>query len=209
MLRWDYVAKPAFTAFANLTAQLSNARYLGTKAVGKNADCFVFEQPGGSKTLVLWSQGDAAVPVRINDSVAKVERVDFMGKRTTLHSQNGVYTLSAERYPTYIHGFREIKPFRPFVPLKQKAAFVPQKDLTIVMRLNLEKGFQIVRNKALVDKTNLGQATLDIFNFSDQAKQGKVENLGQGYTIKGLSEPINIAPMGKVTLPVELKFKED
>ncbi len=208
MLRWDYVAKPAYTAFANLTAQLSNARYLGAWNRDKNVKGFIYEGEN-SKTFVLWSENLHNIPVIIKDSAASLEMSDFMGKRTILRPENGAFMLSAGRYPVYVHGFQDLKPTDMFKPRKNEKSHGTEKDLTIVMRINLEKGFRIIRNKALVDPSNQGQALLDIFNLSETVKQGRVENLGQGYTVTGLPESISIPAMGKVSLVVDFKFKED
>jgi hypothetical protein len=209
MLRWDYLAKPAYTAFANLTAQLSNARYLGAKNPNKNVKGFVFEQTDGKKTYVLWSDISGNTPIRVRDSAATLEMVDFMGKGTLLHPKDGLFTLSAGRYPVYVRGFQDIKPTEPFIAAKIAKPSESEKDLTIVLRLNLEKGFKIIRNKALVDVSNQGRAVLDIFNLSETAKQGRLENLGQDYTIRGLPESISLPPMGRVSLVVDFKFKEE
>lgn len=208
MLRWDYLAKPAYTAFANLTAQLSNARYLGARDPKKNVKGYVYEQKNGTKTYACWSESSQDIPVTLTDSAAELELIDFMGTRTILQPKNGAFTFLAGRYPVYVRGLRDIKPAKPFHrPVKQKSPD-SGKDLTIVLRLNLEKGFKIVRNKALVDPTDEGRAVLDIFNLSDEAKQGRIENFGQGYTIVGLPESIVIPAMGKVSLEVGLKFTE-
>jgi hypothetical protein len=209
MLRWDYLAKPAYTAFANLTAQLANAKYLGTKNLKKDIKGFIFEQTDGKKTYVLWSDISGNTPVKVRDAAATLEVRDLMGKGTLLHPKDGLFTLSVGRYPIYVRGFQDLKPAEPFIPAKQTKPSGPEKDLTIVMRLNPEKGFKVVRNKALVDSNNQGQAVLDIFNLSETAKQGRVENLGQGYTLRGLPESISLPPMGRVSLVVDFNFKEE
>lgn len=62
LLNWDYTAKPAYVAFANLTCRLAGARYEGKVDLGPRLSGFLYQQPDGAQTLVFWSRSPAGRP---------------------------------------------------------------------------------------------------------------------------------------------------
>ena len=58
LLRWDYSAKPAYVALANLTWQLEGARYVGALNPAEGVRGFLYQMPDGSQTLVFWSESE-------------------------------------------------------------------------------------------------------------------------------------------------------
>lgn len=55
LLRRDYTIKACYTALANLTFQLGNARLLGILELGRGIHAFLYEQPDRSQSLLVWS----------------------------------------------------------------------------------------------------------------------------------------------------------
>jgi len=218
ILRWDYAAKVAYAAIANLTAQLSNAEFLGTRHQ-PGIQAFVYRQKDGTRSLVFWSEGKEPKPFSIKDSAKELTAVDFTGGRSVVRPVNGEFAFSADRYPTYVNGFLELPPGEKKDTLphgrEKREDTLPHgrvslrkgMDLAVVLRMNLGEGFRIVLNKALVDGTDRGRGVLDVFNLSDEVKTGRVENPGTGYTVLGLPESITLKPMSKVSLEVNFKFE--
>lgn len=58
LLRWDYSAKPAYVALANLTRNLEGAKYLGRLNIAEGVCGFLYQMPDKSQTLVFWSESE-------------------------------------------------------------------------------------------------------------------------------------------------------
>jgi hypothetical protein len=130
-----------------------------------------------------------------------------MGQQKQLKPKGGVYTLTADRHPVYVNGLVGVKPVKRAAPAISKQT-ESRKDKSVVLQIDLKQGFQIARNKAMVTCGQPCRAVLDVYNFTDQIKEGRLNNLGKGYDVKGLPESISIPAMGKVTLTLDITFQK-
>ena len=209
LLRRDWTAKPGYAAFANLTAQLSAARFLGEYSAGAGIRAFVFEQPDGSRTLVYWSlskvddgKSDGA-PRRFTLPAGGEETLslcDIFGTPMEIRTNRGKLELTAERYPAYLSGLKRIEPSIP-VPDRKIQPGPEVGDKSIVLQVRLSDDFTVAAGGSSVDlKTSPARLTLAVFNLSGREKSGIVTLTGG--EAAGLERRITVPAFGKCELPV-------
>jgi len=208
LLRWDYTAKPAYVALANLTYQLGNARYLGKKSWSSRVRGFVFQQPDGTRTLVCWSADGKDTEISLNET-KPVEQVDLVGRTTPVHPRNNRITITAGKFPVYINGLSRLTPDASFVPPARASTANSDKDLTIVARIKLGQGFSTFKNTARIIDGEHGQAVLEVFNLSDRQKQGTIESLDRHCVVDGLPRQVTVPAMSRVQLPITVRLAKN
>ncbi len=207
LMRRDYTVKPAFVAFSALTDRLGNATPEGEVDLGDGVKGFLFRQKNGSKTLAFWSISD--VDAKLNVAPSKDH---FLKRPVTLPKQRGVLkgvdafgvpfetdggSLTATRYPAYLDGVTGLKVSIPFQAPELEGA-LPKKDLdkTIIFQTKLSDDFQLFPDKSGVDlKKDDAKFTLQVWNLSDQAKQGTISI--SGGTVSGLPQSVLVPAFGK------------
>ncbi len=207
-LRWDFTVKPVIAAYAAMTWQLNGARYRGRLALGPEVEALLYDGADGTQTLVLWSKDGEDREVEVGSPVSRVALFDFVGRSAAVPVSDGLCRLSVGRYPIYVRGLASLEAVEGPVAVEAAAETV-EKDLSVVLRLDLGDEFQYIPNKVLLEDGFVGQATLEVFNFSDTAKRGVIENLGEGYVVDGLPESVDVAAMAKAAIPIGIRFGED
>ncbi len=233
-LKWDYSAKPMYTAFSNLTAQLGNAAYLGTYAVAEGVRGFLFEQPDGSQTLVFWSESDLdtiskeiaadhlpsytaksferkcelAVPRRnfiariFGSSPPPLRLIDVMGGACAVEPVEGKFLLTAIKFPAYLHGLSGLKPTTA-APAPSDHGKHPVDDRTIVLKATLGENLAVENMVSATLEGPKGTLLLDIYNFDNAEKTGRLENLGDA-AFEGIARELRLPPLSKTR--VELVY---
>ncbi len=231
MLRWDYTAKPAYVAFANLTYQLASAKYLGTYELGEGIRGFLYEQPDSTQTLAFWSESELDKtskdgssidmknllerPFGVNvggggvlslfSSCPSFKLSDVMGLESQAFPKDGVLSLKATRYPAYLSGLRGLSPSKPAPSVgsvrKEKD---PKKDLTVVLKPLLLDGFAMESKTSASISGESGKIAFEIYNFDDVEKIGALSFSGKGGRLEGLPSQTTLPPRGKVK--VEARF---
>jgi len=207
LLRRDYSAKPSYAAFANLTMQLGNARYLGLCDLGKNVRAFLYQQPDQTQTLAVWSISglDLGTKIEISNShPVKLELpvadgdyqvADIFGRTTAVKAANGKLPLTVTRYTSYINGLRGLK---PTVPAADPTFNRPADDLdrTVILKPVFQDNFKIADARtSMILNRQTGKMRLEIFNLSEQAKTGRL-NIS-GAQLPGVPAEITLPPMSK------------
>ncbi len=207
MLRWDYTPKIAYAAFANLTAKLSGCRYLGGVKLGAGVRGFLYSQRDKRQTVVYWSdKGNRTI--KINSGKPELRVTDFVGRDKVLANNHGSFTLQAGKYPSYVCNLTGLKPqIDTRIAIVGKSKVNQKNELSVVLQLSLKQGFSnITKNIVTIDSKTSGQVVVNVYNFSEKPKRGKLTSRGSGYSITGLPDNILVPPMDKVSIPVLVKM---
>ena len=211
LIRYDYTASPAFTAFATLTDQLSNAEYLGELDFGAGLRAFLFQQPDSTKTIAFWSESELDKldnrPNGIRPTNKFLHKIslsenqpvrltDIFGTTRILHPQNGKIETASTRYPAYLSGITSPVPVKkqPVKAVIGKTS-TSNMDKTIVLRIVPDEKFLLntTRSNLIIPwKAKQHPLKLQIINFSKEKKQGKVTV--EGGTLNGLPAELAIGP---------------
>lgn len=224
MLRFDYTAKPAFVAYANMTAILGNAKYIGRYEAGEGINAFIYETPDKQQLLVFWSESELDKAIEENPEIKiadlqeksftidvntnvlesfflerKLLLTDMMGKENKLEApKNGKIQLKSTRFPSYVKGLSNLTPSS-----KDKKSLTSNPaidiDKTIVFKVRLSNDFTTEAKTFTSMNNPKGKLTLDVYNFSNEVKHGKITFTGRG-TIDKLPETIEIEAMNKISL---------
>lgn len=211
LIRYDYTAKPGFTAFATLTDQLGNAEYLGQPDFGPGIRAFLFRQLDGTQTLAFWSeseldqQGSSPAGIRpVNEfrrefplpSDRPLLLTDLFGTPETVKPQNNITTIVATRYPAYLSGITTAIPVKtPPVRIGSPGARQSDIDKSIVLRIVPDDKFPLNSDRAvlIVPPTEKKRPMkLQVINFSTEKKSGEVTV--EGGTLSGLPATVELAP---------------
>lgn len=218
LLRRDYSAKPGYAAFANLTAQLGRAQYVGEVKLSDKSRGFLYLQPDKSYTLVFWSQSkiDAAADcgdqkISLSLPAGRYETNDVFGTPGAVNAQDGKLLLTAGRYPTYLHGLPALPVISPAPVVAKAAAGKTEKiDKSVVFRVHLSDDFLLASsNSSVSTQTNAAKLTLDVWNLSAVAKTGSIAVTG-GNAI-GLPANMTLQPweMKQFELTVDPRIPAD
>lgn len=211
LIRYDYTASPAFTAFATLTDQLSNAEYLGELDFGAGIRAFLFQQPDSTKTIAFWSESELDKldnrPNGIRPTNKFLHKIslsenqpvrltDIFGTTRILHPRNGKIETASTRYPAYLSGITSPVPVKkqPVKAVTGKTS-TSNMDKTIVLRIVPDEKFLLntTRSNLIIPwKAKQHPLKLQIINFSKEKKQGKVTV--EGGTLNGLPAELAIGP---------------
>jgi len=218
ILRWDYSAKPQFTAYATLLRELGNAEYQGEYDLGSGKRGFLFRQPDGQQTLACWLESEIdrdKRAVAIDDkpvpeqsislpSSGSVRLVDVVG--TTRNVPCNAIPIS--RYPEYITLSQPVQPTKlpaPFGSIQQRKS---GKDLTVVVKPVFLDGFETSSDRtSVILKNPTGKLRLEYFNLSGKEKSGKP--VVAGCKVAGLPDTLVIPPMEKRELLLDLSSPSD
>ena len=203
IFRWDWTPKPAYSALSNLIAQLGDCRYLGRMDLGGKIEGYLFETPAAAQVLVHWSADGTNQTFELAGQQGELTAADLIGAESQVRGP----AFSSGRYPVYLRGLSGLR--AESQPESPPAATASPKDLTVVMRILLGEGFGPVGNPAAPVEAEETHAVLEIFNFSDRAKEGRIESVGTAYQIAGLPERIAVAAMAKTAVPLVIRFHAD
>lgn len=224
LIRYDYTAKPGFTAFATLTDQLGNAEYLGQPDFGPGIRAFLFRQPDGRQTLAFWSESEldkwGTSPAGIQSgnefqrkfalsSDRPLLLADIFGTPEQVKPQNGTITITATRYPAYLSGITTPIPVKtPPVRIGRPGARRSEIDKSIVLRIVPDDKFLLNGSRTvLIVPSNAKKRPLklQVINFSDEKKQGQVTV--EGGRLSGLPAPVELAPFETREISLSLPEK--
>ena len=121
-LRHDYTVKPGYVALATLIKQLGDATMIGEMKMSEGIRGFLYRQPNGSQTVVLW----AVSPLETRDArgllptdlpakevffsaAREITATNFLGTRKVLSPEQGKIRVNAIRFPIYLSGFHGLK----------------------------------------------------------------------------------------------------
>ena len=195
LLRRDYTIKAGYTALANLTFQLGNARLLGTLGLDRGIHAFLYEQPDGSQSLLVWS--DRKQSIKIPGMRKKSRGVDLFG--TPLTGKGHVFAV--DTHPCYFHGLAGLRPSRAALsPGKKPGALNPaDMDQEIVSRIILPKNARLSFYKNSVDiPGEIVEIGVELYNFGNEVKHGKLSV--SGVEVLGNLPEITLPPKSKKTL---------
>lgn len=122
LIRNDMTPKPAVVAYAFLTHQLRQARWLGTCAIGGGADGYVYAaQRSGRPVLIAWQRrGQKIENVQLfgTDLPKEVTATDIFGRSHKVPITNRSIKLKLSETPIYIEGLtlEEIQPLLQPLP---------------------------------------------------------------------------------------------
>lgn len=135
LLRRDYTIKAGFTALANLTYQLGNAKLLGSINLGKKLHAFLYEQPDKKQSLLIWSDQKQIVKIPGMQKNSRV--VDLFGTPVVRKDNQ----FSVDSNPLYFHGLAGLKPDQAAIPPGKiaEAKNPGNMDKEIVSRIILPK----------------------------------------------------------------------
>lgn len=195
IFRFDFTPKPAYAAFSELTAQLSQMKCLGRGNAGEGIEAFLYEPREGSsekkQLVVLWSRKGDELPI----SISAGEAFDIMGKPLS-------GSVKADRYPKYLRGLSGLKVSETVtVDPKAKTDVSP-----VVLRVRLGESFVNYNKSLSMVSGSKPELSLDVFNFSDSPKKVALKNFGSGYTVEGLSD-LSVPAMGMSTLTIRLTLQ--
>jgi hypothetical protein len=128
LIRADETPKPAVVAYAFLTHQLRQSRWLGTYTIGGGADAYVYAaQKSGQPILIAWQRrGQAIESLRIPGSTQEVRVTDIFGVSQKYPVADHSLKLKFTETPVYIEGLT-LDDIKPFVqPLLSRRANLPQ-----------------------------------------------------------------------------------
>ena len=223
ILRRDGTAKPVYAALSTMTREVRDARLAGAINVGKGFRAYLFDHPDGLQTVAFWSESpvDTATSgsalVRASPDFARTLRLklpfprggsfrlaDLCGSVSSVDPDaDGWLTLAATRFPSYVSGLRGLRADEPARSMGQTTtnASLPDQDISVVFRVDLKPGdFKTTKTMA-VATTDSPHLRIQVWNFGDAAKTGRVEVCGA--RLRGLpAKPIVLGPCGSA--PVEL-----
>ena len=99
-----YTPKPAYVAYANMTRQLSDARFVRREATLKDVYSLLFQRPGNGvpqDVRVLWALTPVTLNVKTN---APLTVVNMMGEKSALQPVGGTVQLALTDAPLYLQG---------------------------------------------------------------------------------------------------------
>jgi len=224
IINWNYIAKPAFAAFANLTYQLSNAKILGSFDAAPGVKAFLYERPDGTQTLVFWSESELdkadreKTPIDVRKDFAKDFSLkakggfmsslfgspkprlsDAFGKESEIEPANGELTLHATRFPSFLSGLKGLEPSAPALSAGKPCRPDPSKDLSVVIKAVLTDKLSCEMNSCATLKGGSSEIFIDVFNFSDDAKTGRIEAVGNGF-LEGFPANVSLQPREKLRI---------
>ena len=169
-----------------------------------------------SGSLMVKSTPDFARTLRLKMSSSgggSFRLVDLCGTVSSITPDaDGTLALAATRFPAYISGLRGLRADEPPRSTGQgttnrrrqgfggQASVLPEKDISVVFRIDLKPGdFETTKTHAIA-KTNSPRLRVQVWNFDTAAKTGTVEVCGA--RLRGLpAEPVVLGPCGSA--PVE------
>ncbi|EIP97753.1 hypothetical protein OpiT1DRAFT_02200 [Opitutaceae bacterium TAV1] len=233
LLRWDWLVKPGYVALANLTAQLSDARLLGSYDAGPGVIAWLFDQNGNApathrrdtQTLVLWADVNRTLRHTFAGQQTNLELVDLVGKLAPLSprttgSAAGQYAFKIGTAPVFINNLRGLAPATPahtvLHPPRLPQLPTPAADIdarSTILRPRPGPQFKTIGQLTVsFPETDTADLTVDIFNFSDTPVTGTLKNLGTGYTLtqkNNANATLTIPAMSSVPVPLTIRFASD
>jgi hypothetical protein len=101
-----YAPKPAFVAFANLTRQLAQSRFVRREATANDIYALLFQHPQ-AEVRVIWSTTPTTLTVRAKEPLVLT---DIMGAERTVAPTAGQIRLKLTDTPIYVRGTIELLP---------------------------------------------------------------------------------------------------
>jgi hypothetical protein len=220
LMHRDGTVKPAFAAFATMTAVLSPLEMLGEVRFGNSVKGYLFRGPDGRRTLAFWSisEADAGKPVPSGFDLIRQEFVldaedgdyrviDLCGRGSVVRAMSGKLRLVATRYPAYACGLPNDIPIvrrarKPGVPKRYESTSV--EDLSIILRVELdEQCYRLAESKTLAEiDGDVLRARIHVWNLSDKAKRCILSL--DGGKMEGAGVPMDVLPMDERIVDVEV-----
>lgn len=206
LYRRDFTVKPGFAVLSTLNDVLGNARLLGEWDAPRGVRGFLFTQPDGTQTLAFWKK-----TVKIDQEAAEFADVDLeipatgecmlvdsFGTERTVAPENGKIILKPERFVSYLSCLSGLKAARRALSPGRIGAVPTDVDRTLVIAPRLPRTLPVSADKADVNFDGSGPLDfkVEVWNFSDQAKRGKLRVSPDG-AVNGADGEFEVAPFGK------------
>lgn len=209
MLRKDLSVKPLYAAYAVLNREIGSAKLCGELKLLPKGRCFVYRQPDGTCSLVLWNRSgleeaggvlqkgelsrryDSETELVCRDALTAKQ---IFGTPVALKRRAGRMILPVTRYPLYVHGLKNVpEGIEPPEPEGRKPA--PRSDLDKAVVLD-------------ADVTGENSLLIRITNLDEREKRIR---LSHNFTkAEGIPQILSIGAFAAVQLPVtKLKLEED
>jgi hypothetical protein len=106
LIRTDSLPKPAVVAYANLSHRLTGCRWLGSYAIGGNAQAVAAAcRQGAAPTLIAWlRQGAKSEAIPVASDAQSLTVTDIYGRSRSLPVVNHLAELPLSASPIYIDG---------------------------------------------------------------------------------------------------------
>lgn len=209
MLRKDLSVKPVYAAYAVLNREIGSADLCGELKLLPRGRCFVYRQPDGTFSLVLWNRSG------LDDARGVLSKEEFrrryesetelvcrdaltakqvFGTPVALRRTGDRVILPVSRYPLYVHGLRSV-PAGITPPKVQGGKIAARRDLDKTVILD-------------ADVTGEDSLMIRITNLDDREKQIR---LSHNFTeAAGFPPTVSVGAFATVRIPVnKLKLKED
>ena len=215
-LRHDYTVKPGYAALATLIEQLGNATMIGEMKMSEGIRAFLYRQPDGSQTVVLWAvsplettDSRGLIPTELPPKAAlfpasrDIAATNFLGTRRVLSPEQGKIRVNAIRFPLYLSGFHGLK---AEIPPKQSPKFSRDEsefDKSIVMNIHFPPECKISpMGEAVTIPGDQTTAVLQIWNLSETEKICSLKF--SGAEITGFPSRTTLAPESKKEIPIRI-----
>lgn len=216
LLRHDYTVKPGFVAQTILIEQLGKAKMLGEMKMPEGIRAFLYRQPDGLQSVVLWSVS----PLETKDvrgissanlypektefpASGTITVTDFLGQQRKLLPERGKIRVEAIRFPQYLSGFTGLK---AEFPAERPPHFSRQEneyDKSIVLNIQFPADCKVSpMGDAVTIPQDQTAAVLQIWNLSDREKTCFLK--ADGAEIEGVPAHITLAPESRRDIPVHI-----
>lgn len=212
MFSWTMKPRSSYSAQSALTEALGEGKYRGkVKNLPQGAKGYVFRD-GEDTVLVLWSAEPATVALDLGYPEGLL--TDLMGRKQTIPSGSGAFTLPLSYNPVYLRVNGDI-PAAIYDAVNRVERPLVKKSLTAAQKVVLAQNFSHeARKNAKVNNAytlKLGQVNavdLDVYNFGDTEMSGSIGGTveaGSGFAISP-PQSISLLPGEKKTLTFHLSY---
>ena len=212
LMRRDGTVRPAYAAYATMTALLSPLEMLGEARLDPGFKGYVFRALDERRTLAFWSasEADAGKVTPSNTDPLRRELVldapdgeyhvtGLCGETRIVRAEGGKLRLVATRFPAYVGGVGEIPIGRPALAPGQPKRYEPStgEDLSVVVRVELDgRDYRLAEGKTLAEmEGDVLRARLHVWNLSDAQKRCILAL--EGGTLRGAEDPVDVPPMAE------------
>lgn len=217
-LRFDFTVKPGFVALAVQIEQLGDAKLLGEMKMPEGVRAFLFRQPDGSQSVILWSvspvetddrRGIKPTPAFEKEVVfpasGKVTVTEMLGAQKTLLPENGGLRVTSTRFPLYLAGLSGLKADLPAIPVKPFPGMDGEKyEKGIIMNLVFPEACKIsYMGDSISIPGDRTDAVLQVWNLTGREQKGVIE--GRGCAFGGVpAGEVALAPKSLREFPVKI-----
>lgn len=215
-LRHDYTVKPGFVALTTQIEQLGNAELLGEMKMPEGVRAFLYRQPDGTQSVLLWSKspldtgdGRGISPKNLYPkkvvfpASGNVTMTNFLGTQKLLMPRQGKISAEAIRFPLYLSGLSGLEAEIPAVRAPKFSRNENEYDKSIIMNIQFPEDCKVSpMGEAITIPGDRTPAVLQIWNLSGTEKNCRLN--AEGCEIKGLPGRAALAPESKQEIPIHI-----